>query len=246
MRCRVSPPAAQQDPASGLRGFLLSSIGAKIVMAVTGGALFLFVVGHLAGNLQVFAGAEAFNAYAHFLKSKPALVWSARLALLPIFLVHLAAAARLRRVNRAARPVPYAVKATVQATTPSLTMWMSGLTVLVFVVYHLLHFTVGAIQPDHFARVDAQGRHDAYGMLVLGFRHPGVSAFYIAGMVLLGMHLAHGLSSFFQTLGFNHPRYTPAIRRCAALVAALVAVGYIAIPLAVLAGVVALPSGGAP
>ncbi len=222
-----------------------SSIGAKLVMALTGILLFGFVIGHLAGNLQVFAGQEQLNTYAHFIHSKPMLLWLSRLLLLAVVGVHLLTALCLVRRNKEGRPTPYQVQHTEVATLASRSMMLTGLTVAAYVIYHLAHFTVGALHSGDFHRVDPQGRHDVYSMLVLGFQRPSVSILYLAAMLVLGIHLRHGISSFFQTLGLNHPRYNALLKLLGPLIATMIVVGYASIPIAVLSGAVALPAGAA-
>lgn len=221
--------------------WLRSSLGSKVVMAITGILLFGFLVGHMAGNLLVFRGQEAMNAYAYFLKSSPILLWSARLGLLVVFGLHVATAFRLTRQNRAARPERYAYEQTVQASFASRTMIMSGLVVLAFAVYHLLHFTVGVVQPAAYSLADRQGRHDVFTMVVLGFRHPLIATSYVVAVALLGLHLSHGLQSLFQSLGLRHPRYTPFITLGAPILSALLTVGFLAVPLSILLGFVTAP-----
>ncbi len=223
---------------SWLIDFWRSSIGGKVTMAVTGLLLFLFVIAHLLGNLQLLAGADALNTYAAFLKSKPALLWGARLGLLAVFVLHVATGLRLARQNRAARPVPYARKRYREADFESRSMVWTGLTVLAFVVYHLLHFTVGVTNPDHFALRDQAGRHDVYHMVIQGFSLPGVAMVYVIANAILFFHLAHGFRSLCQTLGIHHGRYTPWLRSLGYGLAALVAGGNVFLPLSVLTGFV--------
>lgn len=211
-------------------------------MAVTGFVLFLFVIGHLAGNLQVFLGPEALNRYGHFLQSNPELIWPARLGLLLMLSLHVWAAAKLSRENLAARPVAYAQYRPVASTFASRTMLMSGLVILVFVIYHLLHFTVqvrylNLTGQDFAAFVDpATHWHDIFKMMVVGFRNVWVSAFYILGMGLLCLHLSHGVSSAFQSIGWKNEAYRPFLDKAARLVALLIFFGYTSIPVAILLG----------
>jgi succinate dehydrogenase / fumarate reductase cytochrome b subunit len=221
--------------------WLRSSLGSKVVMAITGTLLFGFLVGHMAGNLLAFRGQEAMNAYAHFLKTSPILLWTVRVGLLVVFVLHVAVATTLVRKNKAARPERYVHAATVQASFASLTMIYSGLVVLAFVVFHLLHFTLGTIQREHYVLQDALGRHDVYTMAVLGFRTPVVTLAYAVAVLLLGLHLSHGLQSLFQSLGIRHARLTPWLGTAAPIVAALLTVGFLAVPLSVLLGFVSLP-----
>lgn len=222
----------------------VSSIGAKALIGVTGLGLSLFVIVHMLGNLQIYVGPEALNDYARKLKQMPMLLWTARLALLSLFLTHVSLALWLRQRNRAARPAQYVNSATVQASTASRTMIWSGLVILSFLVYHLLHFTLGLTHPEHHHLTDAQGRHDVYAMVVLGFQQPVVAIAYVVAMLLLAVHLSHGISSAFQSLGLNSPRGTATLRRASLIVALVVAAGNISIPVAVLLGLIRLPGGG--
>jgi succinate dehydrogenase / fumarate reductase, cytochrome b subunit len=241
----AGPMQVARDPIhmSPLHKLFTSSLGRKFLMAVSGALLFGFVIGHLLGNLQIFLGADAINAYGHFLQSKPGLVWSARLGLLALVLLHIWSAITLARENRAARPVQYASWNPTVASYASRTMVMSGVIIAAFIIYHLLHFTVQTeginfTGTDFKALHDAQGRHDVYGMMVTGFGQPLVSMFYLVAMALLCLHLGHGLSAMFQSLGLKNKAYGPLIDKSATGVAWLVFLGYASIPLAVLVGVV--------
>ena len=210
-------------------------------MAITGFFLFLFVIAHLAGNLQLFLGPEALNRYGHFLQSNPELLWPARAALLVLVALHIWAAFALSRENRAARPVGYAVYRPVGSSYASRTMLMSGLIALVFIIYHLLHFTA-EVQYLNFtgqsfvAFMDPQKRHDIFKMMVVGFSNPWVSAFYVVGIGLLCLHLSHGASSMFQSMGWKNETYRPLLDRGAQVAAALIFAGYCSIPIAILLG----------
>lgn len=218
-----------------------SSIGAKAVMAITGVALVGFVIAHMAGNLLVFAGKDAFNDYAETLQSLGALLWVARIGLLAAVALHIGSAIRLNKLNAEARPVAYRVITPSVSSYATRTMKYSGYILFAFIVYHLLHFTLGVTDPDAYAlteTVDGVKRHDVYAMVVAGFKNPIVSISYIVAMLLLSMHLSHGVSSLFQSLGVNHPKYNDAIGKVGPAVGALVALGFISIPAGVLAGVV--------
>ena len=215
--------------------FLRSSLGLKIVMALTGLVLFGFVVGHMAGNLQVYLGREAFNAYAESLRTlgHGTLLWVVRAGLLLAALLHVWSAWRLTLLNRAARPVGYREVEHRESTFASRTMRWTGVILLLFIVYHLLHFTFGprAVHP-HFVP------GDAYHNFVTGFQNPLVSGFYVLAMIVLGFHLYHGAWSFLQTLGLSHPRYDHLRHAFASFVTAVVVVGNISFPVAVLGGLV--------
>ena len=219
-----------------------SSLGKKYIMAISGGALFLFVVGHLLGNLQIFRGAQAINRYGHFLQSNKEILWPARVGLLLMVALHIWSAVKLTAENKAARPIGYADNPVpVAASYASRTMLMSGLIIAAFVLYHLLHYTLQVrilnfTGKDFLALHDADGRHDLFRMMVIGFSQPLVSGFYILAMGLLCLHLGHGVSAMFQSLGWKNPVYGPLIDRVAKTVAWVIFLGYISIPIAVLLG----------
>jgi succinate dehydrogenase / fumarate reductase cytochrome b subunit len=219
-----------------------SSVGKKFIMALTGGALFLFVVGHLVGNLQIFLGPEALNRYGHFLQSNMEIVWPARIGLLVCAGLHVVAAVRLSAENKAARPVGYEGDPNpIAASYASRTMLMSGLIIAAFIVYHLLHYTVQVkginLSGRDFAGLeDEKGRHDIYRMMILGFQQPIVSLFYIVAMALLCLHLSHGVHAMFQSLGLK-VGCCPCLPKCLAKWGAiLIFIGYASIPVAVLSG----------
>jgi len=228
-----------------LARLLASTIGLKAQMAVTGLLLVGFLIAHLAGNLTLFAGQEATNAYAVKVKSLGPLLWLMRGGLLLVAIVHVVAALRLRQANQAARPVRYAHETVIQTTPMARSMVLTGLVVLAFSVYHLAHFTWGWTHPEHHALVDAKGRHDVFSMVVLGFRQPAVTLSYAIAMALLGMHLAHGVQSLFQSLGLNDATWYPAIRTGGRVLAAALALGFLALPVCVLLDLITLPDGAA-
>lgn len=220
-----------------------SSLGKKYIMAISGMVLVAFVIGHLLGNLQIFLGAEVINRYGHFLQTTPELVWPARIGLLVMVVLHVASAVTLARQNRAARPVPYAHLEVVASSYASRTMVMSGLIIFAFIIYHLLHFTiqVSAINftgQDFRLLEDAKQRHDIYRMMVLGYQRPVVSGFYVLAIGLLCLHLSHGVSSMFQSLGLNNRVYEVWLGRLALALAVLIFLGYSSIPAAVLLGII--------
>ena len=224
-----------------------SSLGKKYIMAVSGLVLFIFVVGHLAGNLQIFLGREMVNRYGNLLQSNPELIWPARLGLLVMLALHIWSATKLSLENKAARPVDYAVYQPVGSTYASRTMLMGGSVVFVFIIYHLLHFTAqvqylnltgqsfSAFMEPLAGQVPPE-RHDIYKMMVVGFRQPAVSAFYIFGLALLCLHLSHGVSSMFQSMGWKNDAYRPFLDKAARVIAAVIFLGYTSIPVAILCG----------
>jgi succinate dehydrogenase / fumarate reductase cytochrome b subunit len=219
-----------------------STVGKKFIMALTGCALILFVIGHLLGNLQVFLGPDVLNRYGHFLQSNMEIVWPARLGLLGCVVLHVLAAVRLSAENKAARPVGYkGAPNPIAASYASRTMMMSGLIVAAFIVYHLLHYTV-LVQSMNFsgqdfaAFLDEKGRHDIYRMMIVGFQQPIVALFYVIAMALLCLHLSHGVEAMFQSLGVR-VGCCPCLPKCLAKWGAiLIFIGYACIPVAVLSG----------
>ena len=200
-------------------------------MAVSGLVLFLFVLGHLIGNLQIYEGPEKLNNYAKFLRSMPALLWGVRITLIVMVVLHIWSSVQLALLKFDARPTGYVKKKATQSSYASRTMYWSGPIILAFVIYHLLDFTFGAVNP-HFEE------GSVYANVVASFQLIPVSAFYIIAMLLLCLHLYHGLWSMFQSLGLSHPRFTPIVKRSAAVVAILIAAGNISIPVSVLVGLV--------
>ena len=213
--------------------FLASSIGKKVVMAATGVILFGFVVGHMLGNLQAYLGPAALNHYAESLRAVPALLWTARAVLVAAAALHVWAAYSLTRMNQKARPQGYRKRETRESTLASRTMRWSGVLLLAFIVYHLMHFTFGAraVHPSFV-------RGDVYHNFVTGLRVLPVAAFYVAAMFALGFHLYHGVWSMMQTLGLSHPRYNELRHRFAVAITAVVVAGNVSFPLAVLAGII--------
>ena len=217
--------------------FYDATIGKKAVMAVSGAVLFGFIVGHLVGNLQIYSGPDKVNHYARFLQSMPGPLWGARIVLLLLVILHVWSAFELWLLAREARPVAYRKKSNPNSSYASRTMIWSGPIIGAFVIYHLLHFTFGTLLPGGLARLE-NGDVDVYRNLIAGFSQPLVTAFYVIAVSLLGVHLYHGLSSMFQSLGVSHPSYTPRFKQFAAAASILISAGNISIPLSVLAGLV--------
>src|ERR1051326_475943 len=197
-------------PSGLISNFYHSSVGKKMIVAVTGIVLILFVIGHLLGNLQIYLGPEWINGYSQHLHDLGPLLWLIRIFLLATVIIHIYVTIRLAIDNRRARPEAYIQKHNVKATFASRHMVMSGLIVLAFIIYHLAHFTV-RVTDRRFAllKLDPSGHYDVYSMMVYGFQNPYVSAFYVIGLFLLTLHLSHGSSSFFQSLGFNNQKLAP-------------------------------------
>lgn len=214
--------------ARGVR-FYGTTLGKKAVVAVTGILMFGFLIAHMAGNLQFFAGREQINHYAESLRQMPALLWGARVGLLAAAVLHIAASVQLVKLQHVARPHGYLRKQNVGSSYASRTMRWSGPIILAFLVYHLLHLTWGVTDRE-FVHLDA------YGNLVRGFSQPVIAIAYIVAMLLLSLHLYHGLWSMFQTLGFSHPRYSAKLRLAAKLFTVLLVLGFLSVPVAILAG----------
>ncbi len=200
-------------------------------MALTGVILTGFVLIHMMGNLLLYQGPEALNHYGELLQSKPPLVWTARLVLLACVALHIWAATTLTLANWAARPVGYRKTAYETSTYASRTMRWGGPLLLLFIVYHLLHFTVGSMHPDFV-------RGDVYHNVVVGFQNPLVTFFYVLSMVALSLHLFHGVESMLQTMGLSHPKYNGLRSVIGAAYAAVVTVGNLSFPLSVFFGLV--------
>jgi succinate dehydrogenase / fumarate reductase cytochrome b subunit len=212
-------------------GLYSSTLGKKYLMAVTGVLLFGFVVGHMAGNLQLYLGAEIYNAYAHKLQSLGLLLWLVRAVLLSIVGVHIFVAIQLWLRNRASRPVKYRVFNPPAVDYAAKTMIFSGPIIGLFILYHLADFTIGWANPDFI-------RGDVYHNVLSSFQVPWIAGIYILANLLLAIHLYHGLWSLFQTLGWDHPRWGRFRRWLAVGFAAVIGAGNVSMPLAVLTGVV--------
>ncbi|MEP6715110.1 MAG: succinate dehydrogenase cytochrome b subunit [Terriglobia bacterium] len=225
-------PATAAGQNRALR-FFDATIVKKAIMAVTGLVLFGFVTGHLVGNLQVFLGPARLNAYAAFLKGNLELLWGTRIVLLVCVLAHIVVTIQLAQLKNKARPVAYVKKRNPHSSAASRTMYYTGPMIAAFVIYHLLHFTVGIVHPRF-----TEG--DVYANLVYGFSQWPVSLAYAIAIGLLCLHLNHGLFSIFQTLGLAHPKYMPGIKKGAMAISILFFVGFVSIPAAVLAGIVHL------
>ena len=250
LRTNTLPP--DKGVLNWLSPFFTSSVGMKVTTAVTGFLLTGFVVTHLIGNLQVlpwFGGRDAINGYAKAIKDLGPLLWIARGGLLTVFVIHVYLALTLAVRASAARPEAYRYPKTIQASTSSLTMPWTGLALLAFIVFHLAHYTFGMVnttpartpqghevQANYLSLVDPLGRHDVYSMMVAGFGNPIIAVLYIVAMVILYVHLSHGIGSVFQTLGLNTPRTQRFVTILSRTLALLLAGGNIAIVVLVWAG----------
>jgi succinate dehydrogenase / fumarate reductase, cytochrome b subunit len=234
----ATPVPARRFSLNPLIAFYQSSIGKKMVVAVTGIILMLFVIGHLLGNLEVYLGPGAVNTYAQFLQHLGPILWAIRIILIIVVGTHIVATIQLAAQNRKAAPLKYKVVAHQRSTVASRTMLISGLIVLCFVIYHLLHFTFQVTHPEYRDLHDSLGRHDVYRMVILGFREPLISLFYVLGLFLLANHLSHGFASVTQTLGINNRKISTLISNGGRTLSWLLFLGYISIPAAVMLGLI--------
>lgn len=223
--------------------FYRSAIGKKAVMAITGVILFGWIFLHMIGNLKLYLGPEHLNEYAHFLKTmltpavpETGMLWLSRLVLLAAVVLHIHSAYSLTMMNRDARPVGYRNRDFVKASYASRTMRWGGVIILLFVIYHILHFTTGQAHPN-FSR-DGAGNVDVYRNVVTGFQVWWVAAVYIIANLALGLHLYHGVWSMFGSVGMTNPRFEGWRRNFATVFAAIITLGNVSFPLAVLSGVV--------
>ncbi|MEM7434577.1 MAG: succinate dehydrogenase cytochrome b subunit [Myxococcota bacterium] len=206
-----------------------TTIGKKVVMAVSGTIIVGFVIGHFLGNLNLYLGPEALNGYAAKLHSLPALVWGTRVLLLFAFGAHITSAYLLWRRNASARGSQYKKRNDISTDYAARTMYWSGPILLLYLIYHLLEFTIIPAHPG-----------DVYRNVVEAFQNPWISAFYIAGNLALGLHIFHGIHSAFQSVGASHPRYDSLRRDLAIAISAVITVGNLSFPISVLTGVVTL------
>lgn len=219
---------------SASQQYWTSSIGKKQVVASTGLLLILFVIGHLAGNLLIYLGPEAFNGYAEKLRHLRPGLYVVEVGLLAVFVVHMWFTALVVMENYAARPVRYSVNAAVgERSWGARLMPYTGTVILAFVIWHLLDFTF--IDHDGPRSVLSDGKsYHLYGVVYNAFSDPLHSAFYVIAMAAVGFHLSHGIQSFAQTFGFSHPTLTPIIKRMSAALGVIIAVAYSSIPVYVL------------
>jgi succinate dehydrogenase / fumarate reductase cytochrome b subunit len=212
-----------------------TTIGKKMVMAASGAILFGFVIVHMLGNLQVFIGPEALNEYSKKLHDMPALLYGARAVLLLAVAAHIVTSLQLTMANKAARPIGYQVRKDVATSYAARTMVWSGPILLLYIVYHIAHLTVGYTKGIGYQhdRLDAQGMVNVYQNVVDSFRVPWVTAIYVVAQLALSLHLYHGAWSLFQSLGLNHKRYNETLRSSAVAIAVATCVGFVAVPIAI-------------
>lgn len=220
--------------------FFYSSVGKKVIMAATGLLLTGFLLGHMAGNLQIFAGREKLNHYAETLKNLGPFLWIARASLLFFIIIHVKLALQLKIENLRARPVAYQMHKSLVASPPSRLMIYTGSMILVFLTYHLLHYTFGISHPEFYNQLDASGNHDVYAMVILSFQNPLISGIYILAMLLLSFHLYHGIESAFQSLGIMNINIRKTIKTIGIFISLILFFGNISIPISILLGYINL------
>jgi len=217
-----------------------SSVGRKIIMAVTGIVLVSFVCVHLLGNSSMFVGADAINAYAQKLHSLGPFVWVFRLVMLAAFAIHLVFGIQLTLENRAATPESNVQVKRLKTSFGAQTMIVSGGALFFFVVYHILHFTARVTNPEIYVPLGDHGMVDVYFMVVNGFKSALPVIAYVAGMIFLFLHVSHGFQSLFQTLGLSNDKSLPVTGMFGKLIGFVLLLGYIAIPLSIVFGCIKL------
>lgn len=220
-------------------GFLRSTILTKIVMAISGIIWVGFALGHLSGHFLLFAGPEAYNGYSQGLKDLGPLLWLARIILIISFSIHTLSGIMLISRNKEARPVAYKKKKHILSSPQSRMMALSGIILLTFMLYHLAHYTFRVGLPNvSYIMKDGREVFDVYAMVVDSYHNVFVAITYIMFMLFLGVHLSHAISSIFQTLGLNHPKYSTLIKKLGPAIATIIVLGYIAIPGSVMLGII--------
>jgi succinate dehydrogenase / fumarate reductase, cytochrome b subunit len=238
---------ATSNPLAWVCDYLCSTVGQKILVAITGASLVTFVVFHMIGNFKMFSGPESINKYAYFLKHDLGLlIWIARAGLLGSFTLHLVLTLWLKARSSAARPIGYAYSGSAQATPQSKLMLQTGLVIGAFVAFHLAHFTFGMVHgvtasdgkgvTNYLDLKDATGKHDVYTMVVAGFSTWWISAIYLAAQLMLFVHLSHGIQSVFQTLGLVNRRFVKIAKLVGFGTAGLILAGNTALVVAVWSG----------
>ena len=216
-----------------------SSVGRKIIMAVTGTMLIAFICVHLLGNLSVFAGSEALNAYAQKLHSLGPIVWIFRLVMLGIFAVHIYFGIQLTIENKAATPDQNVQVKRLKTGFAAQTMVISGVALALFAIYHLLHFTVRVTNPEIYVPIEGgHGMVDVFIMVTQGFSQVLPVLIYVIAMGFLFLHVSHGFQSMFQTYGLSNDRTLPVMVNVSKLVGMVLLVGYASIPLLIIFGIV--------
>ena len=216
-------------------GFLSSSVGRKILMAITGFLLVLFLCVHLLGNSFIYF--NLINAYGEGLHSMPPVVWMARIGMIILFAVHIFYGITLTLENNAARPQAYSVKKSLRATFAGKTMIWTGLVIAAFLIYHILHFAMKVTNPDISHELDEVGRDDVFRMIVFSFQNILIAGAYIVALIAVFLHLFHGIQSFVQTFGLNSDESIPVVEKTGKGIAFILFLGYLSIPVAIILGI---------
>lgn len=219
-----------------ITNFTKNIVGKKLVMAFTGLFLFFFVIVHLIGNSSIFFGPDGINAYTEKLHSLPAVVWTFRLIMVVFFSIHIYFGINLYLENRASKPVQYAVKKSLRATFASKNMIWTGSAIAAFLIYHLLHFTIRALNIGELG-IDSMQRPDVYSMVLKGLTEIPSLIIYTFGLVALVLHLFHAIQSLFQTTGLNTEKMQAGIIKASKTAAIIIFIGYLVIPAAIVAGI---------
>ena len=219
-----------------------SSVGKKYITALSGVGLILFLIGHLSGNLLIYLGPDKLNAYGHFLQTSKHILWPARIGMLLLITLHIWTAVQCWFENQAARPIGYLNGIPYGASWPSRYTMVTGLTLAAFILYHLLHYTVmvqalNLTGKNFHDLVDAHNRHDVYTMMLTGFSNGWVVLLYLVAMGFLAVHLWHGVSALFQTLGLRTLRNQASVEWVAMIFSAILFMGYVSIPLSIWLGI---------
>ena len=218
---------------------LSDSIGRKVVMAITGLLMVLFVVGHMLGNMSIFAGANGINTYAEKLHGLPVVVWATRVVMLTAVLFHLVISIVITLENNKASPNKYAVDRKLRASFAGRNMIWTGLLLGGFIVFHLFHFTIRSVPGmDIVAVQEFSGRFDVFTMVAAAFGKVTTAVVYVVAMVMLFLHLSHGIQSTFQSIGLNNPKTMPGFVRFGSVLSVIFLIGYGAIPVAILFGLI--------
>ena len=220
-----------------LVNFILSPIGAKIIMALSGALIILFLLGHVLGNLLIFNGQQSLNTYAHWLQNNPFL-WIFRLSMIVLLVLHIFIALRLAHQNKLARPIDYEVKKSIQLGLSEKTMILSGALIFAFIIFHIAHLSLGLIPPSSLEALDSRQMLDVYTNVVSSFQQPIITIIYILSILVIGLHLYHSLKSLFQTLGFHHENFHLVLNALSPILIIALIVAFISIPIAVLSGMI--------
>jgi succinate dehydrogenase / fumarate reductase cytochrome b subunit len=216
--------------------FINSGIGSKILIAVSGALIILFLLFHALGNLLIFSGQNTINIYAHWLQHSPFL-WVFRTLMISLLSLHVFLAIRANLQNRTARPITYFVNKEIQLKYSSKTMIFSGLIIFIFIFFHISHLTLGWVSTTSFEILDQNQHIDVYTNIIRGFKQPAISFFYIFSILIIGLHLHHAIKSLFQTLGFHHENFHKLLDYLSPFLIIALVLAFISIPFAVMVGI---------